>query len=264
MNAPRFVHLYDGLEHSAADLAALARFLAQALPRTAVDVRDPFIRHWLTMTDGDEGLAETLAVELASARVTRPDRREPLHEPLPGEVDFERRFLLVGGDKPAGMLYDGHRLLAIFAGLLPAEEVDEDHCHVALTNQLLVTWDPDDLRYHARTALYAVPSLISSLGLVEAPAKPREVYLRRMLGLHEQASVGAHTESLQRRDPRMGKAIMGYLLQAVFFHVTGDPFCDDKDCRLYNAHWQRELIHAQLRPGAGLCEKHRRIMENWQ
>lgn len=65
------------------------------------------------------------------------------------------------------------------------------------------------------------------------------------------------------RDPRLPEAIKGYLLQALFYHVTGDPFCDSKECRLFNAHWQEELIHAQMRPGADLCERHRQMVEKW-
>ncbi|NIM44429.1 MAG: hypothetical protein GTO54_02165, partial [Nitrososphaeria archaeon] len=37
--------------------------------------------------------------------------------------------------------------------------------------------DESNKRYHARTSVYGVPSVISTTGLVEAPAKPREYYL---------------------------------------------------------------------------------------
>ncbi|MFC1938628.1 DUF6775 family putative metallopeptidase [Chloroflexota bacterium] len=45
--------------------------------------------------------------------------------------------------------------------------------------------------------------------------------------------------------------------------LVGDPFCEDKGCRLYNAHWQEELIFAQLGAGYEFCESHTRLLERW-
>ncbi|HEY4705069.1 MAG TPA: DUF6775 family putative metallopeptidase, partial [Thermoplasmata archaeon] len=35
-------------------------------------------------------------------------------------------------------------------------------------------------------------------------------------------------------------------------------FCEDPDCRLFNAHWQAELIRAQVESGR-LCARHRAV-----
>ncbi len=43
---------------------------------------------------------------------------------------------------------------------------------------------------------------------------------------------------------------------------SGDPFCDDRDCRLYNAHWQEEVIQAQLNSRHAFCQKHREILND--
>ena len=50
-------------------------------------------------------------------------------------------------------------------------------------------------------------------------------------------------------------------MQSVFYHLTQEPFCKEKDCRLYNAHWQEEVINAQLK-GSEFCEKHEQILRN--
>jgi hypothetical protein len=40
-------------------------------------------------------------------------------------------------------------------------------------------------------------------------------------------------------DYRINFAAVGYALQALFFFITeGNPFCDNINCRLYNADWQ--------------------------
>ena len=49
--------------------------------------------------------------------------------------------------------------------------------HIFLTNRLFATWDEHERRYHARVSLYGFPSIISTTGVVEAPARPRQYYL---------------------------------------------------------------------------------------
>ena len=65
---------------------------------------------------------------------------------------------------------------------------------------------------------------------------------------------------LEYHDERLPSVIEGYLLQAVFYYLTGDPFCEDQECRLFNAHWQKDLIHSQLESG-NLCVKHKQILQ---
>jgi len=99
---------------------------------------------------------------------------------------------------------------------------------------------------------------------VEAPARPRQYYVGRSLGLApHQMQEQMPGRWLERGDPRMQEAAKRCLLQALFYHATGDPFCDERNCRLYNAHWREELLHAQTRPDAGLCARHQRILEDW-
>ena len=51
----------------------------------------------------------------------------------------------------------------------------------------------------------------------------------------------------------------GYLAQALFFYATGEPFCDNRNCRLFNAHRQEEMLLAQLHGGDDFCEYHERM-----
>jgi hypothetical protein len=62
-------------------------------------------------------------------------------------------------------------------------------------------------------------------------------------------------------DPRMTDVLKGYVLQALFYHLTGYPFCDDKNCRLFNAHRQSEMIHAQLLSQHELCSHHQTMLD---
>lgn len=45
-------------------------------------------------------------------------------------------------------------------------------------------------------------------------------------------------------DSHITEIIKGYVLQAMFYHITGNPFCNNRNCRLFNAHWQEEVIQA--------------------
>jgi hypothetical protein len=127
---------------------------------------------------------------------------------------------------------------------------------------LACTFSEDDWRYHARTVVCGTPAIISTTGIVEAPAKPREFY-----------APFADRESLKRKfagrfidygDATMiADAAAGFALQALFFFVTdGEPFCDSDSCRLYNAHWQEDMIRTQVeRPT--ICLKHRSIAKKF-
>jgi hypothetical protein len=115
--------------------------------------------------------------------------------------------------------------------------------------------------------LYGLPSVISTTGLVEAPAKPREFYLLKqqyemvgkdLLELKEKFKQGF----IDYEDERLTEVIKGYAMQAVFYSLIGDPFCEDKACRLYNAHWQEELIFAQLESQYEFCAHHAGILDS--
>ncbi|MDX1533610.1 MAG: DUF6775 family putative metallopeptidase, partial [Nitrosopumilaceae archaeon] len=66
---------------------------------------------------------------------------------------------------------------------------------------------------------------------------------------------------LEYHDKRLSNIVEGYLLQAIFYYITGEAFCESRDCRLNNAHWQSDLLYSQLEYGK-LCDKHQRIFDD--
>jgi hypothetical protein len=258
---PKRMWLYDEGTAPTLDCDEVARYVARTVGGIEPGGRGEFITHWLP--GGGESV-EALALRIARLKVRSPTVRASDAEPLAGEIAFERRRLENGNCGPFGVVYDGFRFAALLAGLLGSREPDA--IHVAFTNRLLATWQDDDLRYHLRTIICGAPSLISTSGLVEAPAKRREFYAaRQALG---EAGTGAGYEVLKQQfagrfldhdDARLTEVAKGYALQAVAYHLTGEPFCDDPRCRLYNAHWQEEMLAVQL--GGGLCERHRAALQ---
>ncbi|HUT74729.1 MAG TPA: DUF6775 family putative metallopeptidase [Armatimonadota bacterium] len=258
---PRPVWLYD--EGTAPTLRGheLAGDLAQAVADIAPGWRGDFITHWLA---GGRESGDDLALRIARLKV-RDLSAPPAHvTPLAGEIAYERRRLQNANRGPFGVAYDGFRFQALLAGLLAGRE--RDAIHIALTNRLLATWDDDDLRYHLRTIICGEPCIVSVSGLVEAPAKPREFYAARQ-ALGGVAPGSADYELLKQQfagrflehdEPRLTEVVKGYVLQAVAYHLTGEPFCDDPRCRLYNAHWQEEMLAAQL--GGQLCARHQGLL----
>ncbi len=120
--------------------------------------------------------------------------------------------------------------------------------------------------YHARVIVCGLPALASTSGVVEGPAKPRAFYIakRRYSAMGVTPPTEVLKEEFEGRfidydDERLTEVFKGYALQALFFHLVGDPFCADPACRLFNAHWQEELIGAQLH-SAALCDAHAELL----
>jgi hypothetical protein len=208
-------------------------------------------------TSGDE--FDALALDLADTRILDPTRPPERLKSMDVEVDVERRRLIDPDGAGHGAVYDGFEVLRLFkrwTGNGGVESFD-----VVLTRRLVGTWDPSDRRVHARVAIYGFPSLLSVPGLVAAPAPSRERALARRLGLRpEPLGSGEGEGGLAPGDPRTTDALKGYLLQALFYHLFGSPFCQDLDCRLFNAHRQEELLRAQRGEGTGLCGEHEAML----
>ena len=78
-----------------------------------------------------------------------------------------------------------------------------------------------DFRYHGRTVICSNPAIISTTGIIEAPAKPRGYYIELMTKI----SQGLNVESLKKKyqgtyleyhDSRLNSITEGYILQALF------------------------------------------------
>ncbi len=264
--SPRITGFHLYVEGLITDLRVqeIIRYLRKWVKGSHIDFRGNFFRYHLeTLLEGERRrLVQQLAEELVFLRIrdaTRKDSGD--RRPMQGEVSYEKRRIEQGDFKSFGIPYDGFGLQRIFSSLISEDERDLSHCHIIFTNQLVGTWDEDDRRHHARVSVYGFPSVISTTGVVEAPAKPREFYLKRKLGVPLEVLKGEFRGGfIDHGDPRLTGVIKGYLMQAFFFHMTGNPFCDDPDCRLYNAHWQEDLIRAQLAGKYEFCRNHRRFL----
>lgn len=141
-------------------------------------------------------------------------------------------------------------------------------CVIVITKRLFGTVDSIDKRIHLRSSYFSYPSIISLSGIVEAPAKPREYYLAKQslsaTGLWELEEPRIKKKLKGRfvdyEDRRMPEIVKGLVSQAMFFYLTGEPFCKRKKCRLYNAHWQEDLIYSQVKRGR-FCTKHASILQ---
>lgn len=251
MNRPFRILLYEDprVPLSAGEVADHLRGL---LPRSEITVRQEFFAF--------HPVSPVTAGAIAALRVKRPDR-PPEGTPLPPEVAYEER-VLKGEARPLGLLYDGFRFTEVCRELIPREEASLDHLHLILTPRLLGTLEEDG-RYHARVVILSHPSLLSVPGLQAAPAMPKEYYFLRRSPAMASAPEEVLREQFQGRyleEEQFTEAAKGYALQAVFHQRFGEPFCGDKRCRLFNAHWQEEVLEAQIRSGK-LCEKHKRMLE---
>ena len=169
------------------------------------------------------------------------------------------------------LLYDGFMMQRLFETVLNENEANIDQVHIVFEDRLICTFSEEDWRYHARTILGGSPSIISTTGIIEAPAKPKEWYIKQtQLAVYdmgddndENDSISSSNEYLDYGDHRINFAAVGYALQALFFFITeGNPFCNDVNCRLYNAHWQKELILSQIK-SMRLCNEHAELLHKF-
>lgn len=253
-----FVFLYDEGTETKLSVSEIAGYLREQLPRAQVDARGEFVGHHTT----NERL-DGLALALARIKVTDPTRQLADRKPLFGEVNFERERLHAGNRGAFGVIYDGLEVQAAMRGLLLREEASRTHAHIIFSNRLLATWEQSDLRYHLRVIVGGSPALISTSGAVEAPAKPREFYqAKEQLGadplVYERIKAEFAGRFLDHDDERLTEVLKGYALQVVLYQFTGQGFCANPACRLYNAHWQEEMLRAQL--DGIVCGKHARLL----
>ncbi len=82
-------------------------------------------------------------------------------------------------DKPDLSLYDGFLLQKEFQLYIKNDELlSLSHLNILIIDKLLCTFDETDWKHHARSVICGNPTLISTSGIVEGIAKPREYYYR--------------------------------------------------------------------------------------
>jgi hypothetical protein len=237
----RFIHIHQIESTSAAlDVKSIAKEVAKVFPICSIDIKPPF--------EYDDRTIE-------QARIT--DAKHP----------FEKQPKQQQHDSLMIPLYDGFVLQRLFADMITSAEISISHIHIIFTSLLTCTFnDDEDWRYHGRAIICGMPSIISTTGIIEALAKPKEFYisqLGRMVIEDNSATKKKFAgKFIDYGDTRITAAGINYALQAIFFFLTGgDPFCSNKDCRLYNAHWQEDLIHT-IEKGM-LCNHHRDLASNF-
>ena len=252
---PSTIDLYEEGDLNGLDLVQLGEYLEE---RTHIPVR----RRGNIYKKIPKKELEQIAKEFSAARLRDPGKRFDPVAPFPAEVEYERRRVGDPAWKIFGILYEGGLYQTVISRRIIKGRSIFDRCTILFTNQLFGTLDRDNGRYHARVSLYGFPNLLSITGLVEAPAKPKEFYLKKQMGVPmEELREEYHGRFLDHGDPRTGEVLKGYAMQALLFHLTGYPFCDDGECRLFNSHWQEEVLHSQLDGQYEFCPRHEKILK---
>ncbi|GJM17389.1 MAG: hypothetical protein DHS20C13_27160 [Thermodesulfobacteriota bacterium] len=171
--------------------------------------------------------------------------------PDSSEIEIEMNKLL-GRESVIGKFYDGYWVQRILHNLLSEKvhnEMNSRYMHLIFTGRLFGSFE--DRRYHARVVLMGSPALVSTSGLVEAPAKPKEYYYVK--GRLIQSGMGtSELDNMYRGrfveydDPKISSILPSYALQAIFYELTANPFCDNPICCLSNSHWQEEVLKVQF------------------
>lgn len=258
---PIELHLFDSAASPSVDFDELARYCSRLLPPLNVVTHGDFIDFCARGNEESRAaeIKDATAETLAGARVTDQAREAGSTHPLQSAVQYERRMLDRRPPRPFGVLYDGFLMCRAYRELLSLSGHRLEGWTIIVTNQLFGTFEARDSRYHARVSIYGDPCLISTTGLVEAPARSRSYYLARGIGLR-MPDEKAGEDFLERDDTRTTEVLKGYIAQSFFYYLTSEPFCDDRNCRLFNAHRQAELLNAQLGGDTEFCREHERVL----
>jgi hypothetical protein len=258
MSRRKRVFIYSDSPSPALSIHEVASFLVSL--GVEVACRGDFIR-FLSL---DSASLSAFACRIAASRVY--DISSPLDElppPKTESVSYEHGHCA----HPSGerVIYDAlwlQRVLYTSLALRACDELSDCDLHLVFTGRLFGTFERR--RYHARVFVGGQPSLISTSGLVEAPAKPREYYIKKAALI----SAGLDPSELDSLfagrflawdDPLTTLAIRSYALQAIFYYFTGEEFCSNPSCCLFNSHWQEEVISAQVK--GALCGECRSKLE---
>ena len=259
------IFLYDEPAVQEIQISNLKNFLLETFP-VEVEVKECIFHN----------LDEKDIEKISCCRVFDTTSPFKKHTPNKQEIDFEKNVckdtkLMENTIKVEDaeriedvVMYDGFQIQNAISTTISQDSLIQNNLHIIFTNKLTCTYDNLDHRYHGRTVICSNPAIISTTGMIEAPAKSREYYLEAMKykvqGLDIKSVKKNHSgEFLDYHDQRLSKIAEGCLLQAIFYYITGDAFCDSLDCRLNNAHRQKDLIYSQIKISK-LCKKHQKIL----
>ncbi|HIE35971.1 MAG TPA: hypothetical protein EYP89_01905 [Candidatus Omnitrophica bacterium] len=250
-----FLYGYEGEPHF--DIEEIADYLKKTFLLAEIKKRENFFSFLRKFPSFN---LDSLAIKISLCRVyCLHEKKESL--PLLGEIEYEKKRIL--GKKTYGVIYDGEKLNNIYLNLLPQKERGLNCCHIIFVDQLLATFDEENRRFHLRVGIYGFPNLISVWGLKEALAKPRNYYLKLQMGIDSLSLEEEFKEKIiDIKDKKLvTEALKNYCLQAIFYQFYYEGFCSQSNCRLYNAHWQQELI-LQIKNKCELCSKHKAMIKH--
>lgn len=249
------IYLYDEPSVKEIQIKNLAKRLEKKF-NISVEVKENILKN------ADEKIAK----KIASCRVFNPKLPFVKHIPVKEEIDFELENFHDSSRMENIIMYDGFEFQNIITDIIPYKLSGIETFHIVFTNRLMCTFDNSDYRYHGRALIGTNPTIISTTGVIEAPAKPKEYYFE----LISNFATGLNVDSLKKKysgtyleyhDQRLPKIMEGYAMQAIFYYITGEPFCEDTECILFNAHWQKDLLHSQIDIGK-LCSRHQDVMNS--
>lgn len=248
----RKIILYDEPSVPEIQTKQIERFLKQTF-HVDVEIRPNFF----------ENADSEIFKKIATTRVF--NLKKPFSKHIPTELEIQMERENIDNSKNDGkILYDGFEFQKTISEFISTNENNQETLHIIFTNKIACTFDENDFRYHARALIGANPAVISITGIIEAPAKPKQYYLDLMTNItNEQIDKIKEKykgEFLEYNDPRLSEIMEGYLLQAIMYYETEEAFCENKECRLHNAHWQKDLIYSQLK-NKKLCSKHEAILK---
>jgi len=122
---------------------------------------------------------EEMFEKIANTRIFDFKKRFKKHVPTIDDIQTEKENKDMSKNEDM-ILYDGFELQKIITKFIPINENIDDILHIVFTNKLTCTFDERDFRYHARALIGSNPAIISTTGIIEAPAKPKQYYLDLM------------------------------------------------------------------------------------
>lgn len=253
MNISKIV-LYDEPSVPEIKIYKLAEFIKKKFP-VKVEIRKNIF----------ENDHENIAKDLASCRVVNTKKPFEIHFPSIEETEFEKDSCKNSSKIKNIIMYDGFELQKIVSNLISEKDFSLEDFHIIFTNRLTCTYDFNDYRYHGRAIICSNPAIISTTGIIEAPAKPRGYYMELISNMAQGLNVNSLKKKyqgtyLEYHDKRISTVVEGYTMQALFYYLTGDAFCKNENCRLFNPHWQKDLLRSQIEIGK-LCENHQKTLE---
>jgi hypothetical protein len=210
------------------------------------------------------------AEKLAKIRIIDTKKKDVLNE-NPINLEVEEEIEIMKGTQILNILrpYEGLK----FANSLK-EHVDNG-LHIIFTSRTLLIWSD---RYHGKTIVIDPPiTVVSTTGIIEAPAKPRKYY-SQLMNYHRTSQLNLpipypseeeFIKDLKKQlkgtfidydDDRLTEVAKGFAIQGIIYSIFGEPFCDDLNCRLFNAHTQKDLLISQLGENE-FCSKHKKLIE---